>query len=453
MLKPTIKVKQIIKDGIEETTEDEDQEDENEESSETVDCVRGKGYWKTHSELGPAPLDSAWLALQFASQTELFTTGKTYMDFLVNSAGNNSYLKLAQQYVIAELNVLAGVEIPEEAQIAWNSAGELLLANADDLEFSNDEETTAKDLEEVLKDFNSGDLGSESCDDDVDEEEEEEEEEEENGDGVDCVRGKGYWKTHSELGPAPLDSAWFELENASQTEFFTTDKTYMDFLVSSSGNNAYSKLAQQYIIAELNVFAGVEIPGDVLAAWTSAGELLAANADDQSFSNEEEILSKELREVLNEFNSGDLSVTSCDDDVEDEEEEEEEEEEEDSLTEIMRNTISELFPGAEASSPKDIELCDGTEAIELKINYGDQLIYLIFDTTGEIFLYQYIKISKDDLPDNLEEIIESQYDGFKIKKVFEWTSASGEISYEVEIQDGPTKQTVVMLENGEIICG
>ena len=449
-LKPVLKIKKIIKDG-EIDIENEDGTDDENEFQEDVDCTRGKGYWKTHSLEGPAALDSSWLEIE--NVDDFFGTGKSYYQYLSESSGNDLFAKLAIQYIVAELNVLAGVEIPTEALDAWNAAAELIANSAVDQVIGSSDEEKAKDLIDILDDFNSGELGPLSCDDDEEDEDEEDDEDDENevdGD-VECTRGKGYWKTHSLEGPAALDSSWLEIENVD--DFFTTGKSYYQYLSEPSGNNLFAKLAIEYIVAELNVIAGAEIPAEALDAWNEAAELIANSAVDQVVKASDEEKAKDLIKILKEFNSGELGPVSCDDDEEDEEDEEEEvDDENEGLTETMINTINELFPGADVGGVKEIKLCDGTEVLELKINYNSDNIYLIFDVSGDTFISYYVKGSEDDLPESVTGKLDSDFDGFKIKKVTVWTTASGDVSYEVEIQKMSDKKTLTFDSNGNIVC-
>jgi hypothetical protein len=72
-----------------------------------------------------------------------------------------------------------------------------------------------------------------------------------------CTLTQGYWKTHSSYGPAPYDDAWAALPNGANTTFFASGASYYSVLRSNS-SNAYYKLAQQYIAAELNGLNGAE---------------------------------------------------------------------------------------------------------------------------------------------------------------------------------------------------
>jgi hypothetical protein len=85
-----------------------------------------------------------------------------------------------------------------------------------------------------------------------------------------CTLTNGYWKTHSEFGPAPYDSTWAMLPNGSSTMFFLSGQTWYKVLLTSSANgNAYYILAHQYIAAKLNIMNGAgSIPQvDNAIAW------------------------------------------------------------------------------------------------------------------------------------------------------------------------------------------
>ena len=45
-----------------------------------------------------------------------------------------------------------------------------------------------------------------------------------------CTRTPGYWKTHSEFGPAPYDATWAQLPSGASTTFFLSGKTYYQVL-------------------------------------------------------------------------------------------------------------------------------------------------------------------------------------------------------------------------------
>ena len=87
-----------------------------------------------------------------------------------------------------------------------------------------------------------------------------------------CTRSAGYWKTHSEYGPAPYDDTWAELPNGAATDFFLSGQSYYQVLWTPKRGNAYYILAFQWIATHLNVLSGAPIPNDVLDAWLEAQE-------------------------------------------------------------------------------------------------------------------------------------------------------------------------------------
>jgi hypothetical protein len=105
-----------------------------EEASETVTvdvacaagCTLTQGYWKTHSEFGPAPYDATWAQLPAGASTMFFDTGKTWYKVFWTAPAGNAYYNLAHQYMAAKLNQLNGASVPPEVQTALDSAAALL---------------------------------------------------------------------------------------------------------------------------------------------------------------------------------------------------------------------------------------------------------------------------------------------------------------------------------------
>ena len=72
-------------------------------------CTLTQGYWKTHSHLGPAPYDAAWLNVGPAgSSTQFFSLGKTWYEVFWTPPSGNANYNLAHQYMAAKLNILDG---------------------------------------------------------------------------------------------------------------------------------------------------------------------------------------------------------------------------------------------------------------------------------------------------------------------------------------------------------
>jgi hypothetical protein len=77
--------------------------------------------------------------------------------------------------------------------------------------------------------------------------------------GNNCTLTPGYWKTHSEYGPAPYDATWAELPDGADTPFFDTGKSWHQALwTPPRGGNAYYILSHAYIAAYLNGLNGAD---------------------------------------------------------------------------------------------------------------------------------------------------------------------------------------------------
>lgn len=89
-----------------------------------------------------------------------------------------------------------------------------------------------------------------------------------------CTLTQGYWKTHSDFGPAPYDETWNGMEDDA---FYLSGQTYYQVLwTSPKGGNAYYQLAHQFIAAQLNVANGASVPANVTTALNSANTLFGA---------------------------------------------------------------------------------------------------------------------------------------------------------------------------------
>ena len=85
-------------------------------------CTLTQGYWKTHSEFGPAPYDATWAMLSSGASTPFFLSGQTWHQvFWTPPAGGSRYYQLAHQFMAARLNILNGAaSTPEvDAALVW----------------------------------------------------------------------------------------------------------------------------------------------------------------------------------------------------------------------------------------------------------------------------------------------------------------------------------------------
>ena len=97
-----------------------------------------------------------------------------------------------------------------------------------------------------------------------------------------CTLTPGYWKTHSQKGPAPYDDTWAALcvtpdggteICGADAPFFKSDHSYYQVLwTPPKGGNAYYILAHAYIAAELNFLNGAD-KSTVQAAFKEATDL------------------------------------------------------------------------------------------------------------------------------------------------------------------------------------
>ena len=260
-------------------------------STEELGCTLTKGYWKNHSEFGPAPYDDTWAALPDGASTDFFLSGKSYHGVLrTPPKGGNGYYILAHQYIAAELNMLSGASIPEDTADDWDDATDMFnTCTPEEIAgLKGGERWPWVMLAESLDQYNNGLAGPGHCD---------------NGDEQDwdddilipepephipptpvpstvelgCTKTRGYWKTHSEFGPAPYDDTWAALPDGADTDFFIGGQSYHDVMwTPPKGGNAYYILAHPYIAAELNVLNGASLTGPAADAWDEATAMFGA---------------------------------------------------------------------------------------------------------------------------------------------------------------------------------
>jgi len=129
-------------------------------------CTLTQGYWKTHSEYGPAPYDDTWALLPNGADTPFLGTGYSYYEMLwMVPKGGNAYIILAHQYIAAEMNQLNGASVPPEVASAMDAAGELLVNYQGDLKIpkKGDDRALAIELYSLLDDYNNGLVGPGHC--------------------------------------------------------------------------------------------------------------------------------------------------------------------------------------------------------------------------------------------------------------------------------------------------
>jgi hypothetical protein len=131
-----------------------------------------------------------------------------------------------------------------------------------------------------------------------------------------CTLTQGYWKTHSDLGPAPFDDTWDLLPSGSSTIFYLSGQTWYQAFHTAPAGNAYYNLAHHYMAAVLNGLAGADlsaVSSEIITAdglfstWTPAqiGALKGNDALRQQFIS--------LAGVLGAYNEGITGPGHCED--------------------------------------------------------------------------------------------------------------------------------------------
>jgi len=133
----------------------------------TGGCTLTPGYWKTHSEYGPAPYDDTWSQLADGANTPFFLSGQSYHAVLWNNlSSGNAYDILAHAYIAAELNFLNGADATA-AQEAFNEATGLFQTYAPDevagLKGKSPIRRSFVSLAETLDNYNNGLIGPGHC--------------------------------------------------------------------------------------------------------------------------------------------------------------------------------------------------------------------------------------------------------------------------------------------------
>lgn len=127
-------------------------------------CTRTFGYWKTHSQYGPAPYDETW-DLKEGGNAAFFGTGLSYYEILsTKPKGGNAYIILAHQFIATELNELSDASMPDTIYDALDEASVLLSDyQAYEIPKENSDRNRAIELSEMLDAYNKGTIGPGHC--------------------------------------------------------------------------------------------------------------------------------------------------------------------------------------------------------------------------------------------------------------------------------------------------
>jgi hypothetical protein len=129
-----------------------------------------------------------------------------------------------------------------------------------------------------------------------------------------CTLTQGYWKTHSEKGPAPYDNTWAQLPNGASTTFYLSGATWYAVFQTAPKGNAYYNLAHQFMAARLNGLAGAN-QSAVTQQLASAATLFAAYTPAQigALKGDDPLRAQfiALASSLNQYNNGLLYPAHC----------------------------------------------------------------------------------------------------------------------------------------------
>jgi hypothetical protein len=129
--------------------------------------------------------------------------------------------------------------------------------------------------------------------------------------GAGCTFTLGYWKTHSQYGPAAkTDPTWALI--GEDTAFYLSGQTWYQVLnTSSSGGNAYYILAHQYIAAKLNILSGAGSTAAVDAAIASAETFFSTYTPSSTLSKSVRQAAIAAAGTLDAYNQGAIGPGHC----------------------------------------------------------------------------------------------------------------------------------------------
>jgi hypothetical protein len=132
-------------------------------------------------------------------------------------------------------------------------------------------------------------------------------------DGEGCTYTQGYWKTHSDQGPAPYDAGWKNLgPDEEATAFFNSGMTWYQVWQTAPAGNKFYNLAHQYMAAKLNLLNGASSTAAVDAAIAGAEALfssLAANST--TLTNAQKTQATAWATTLDDYNNGLIGPGHC----------------------------------------------------------------------------------------------------------------------------------------------
>ena len=136
-------------------------------------CTLSQGYWKNHSEYGPAKYDATWALLPGGADQPFFQSGFSWYSIMhYPPQGGDAFVILARQYVAAWLSGLRGANVSAVADDIQRAA-ELLDGYDGDPNartmVTGDVRKEFLQIAERLDKFNNGQSGPGTCTEDGDE--------------------------------------------------------------------------------------------------------------------------------------------------------------------------------------------------------------------------------------------------------------------------------------------
>ena len=131
-----------------------------------------------------------------------------------------------------------------------------------------------------------------------------------------CTLTQGYWKTHSDRGPAPYDDAWKNIGSSEEdTLFFLSGQTWYQVFWTAPAGNAYYNLAHQYMAAKLSILNGASTTPEVNAAITYAETFFGSYTPSSTLPKSVRAKVLAAASTLDQFNNGLIGPGHCSEDV------------------------------------------------------------------------------------------------------------------------------------------
>jgi hypothetical protein len=130
-------------------------------------CTYTQGYWKTHSDRGPAQYEEGWDVLgSMEEDTPFFLSGKTWYEVFWTKPQGNPYYILAHQFAAAKLNHLNGTSV-SSIQTTYDTAYAWLETHTPTSTLTAPEKQQVLAWASTLDQYNNGIIGPGHCDDAV----------------------------------------------------------------------------------------------------------------------------------------------------------------------------------------------------------------------------------------------------------------------------------------------